>query len=228
MGRIEKVVDEHVASISHDLKNPLSVIAIDVQTLEDQFSEQVSPDARHALRRIAKNVAFMDRVIRELLDLSAIDCHRLDLRREPADLARLVSDIIDRSVPPAERERVCFQAVEPARVLIDVTRIERVIANLVENALHYAPGMPVVVRVDALAGLARVSVIDLGPGLDERDLASLFTKHQRARTNSRRDGAGLGLYVSRKIVEAHEGRIGGTSRVGRGSTFYFELPLYED
>jgi signal transduction histidine kinase len=228
MGRIEKVVDEHVASISHDLKNPLSVIAIDVQTLEDCFGEQFSRDAKVALRRIAQNVAFMDRMIRDLLDLSALDCQRLELHRERVDLARLLPEIVDRSVLASDRGRVGIDAHEPAVVRIDATRIERVIANLLQNALMYAPETPVVMRLDTHDGFARVSVIDLGPGLTEEEVASLFAKHQRGRGTLHRDGSGLGLFVSRKIIEAHNGRIAAHSRVGRGSTFYFELPLYDD
>jgi signal transduction histidine kinase len=228
MGRIEQVVDEHVASISHDLKNPLSVIAIDVKTLEDCFGEQFSRDARTALRRIALNVAFMDRMIRDLLDLSALDCNRLQLHRDRIDLARLLPDTVERSVIECDRSRVCVDAHEAAVVRCDVTRIERVVANLLLNALTYAPATPVVLRLQTIGGYARVSVIDLGPGLSEDEVATLFAKHHRGRATLHRDSSGLGLFVSRKIIEAHNGRIGAESRIGRGSTFYFELPLFDD
>jgi two-component system, OmpR family, phosphate regulon sensor histidine kinase PhoR len=228
MGAIEELVDEHVATIRHDLKSPLSVIAIDAKVLEEHHSDKIPAGIRSALRRIAANVAFMDRMVRELIDLSGIEAGRLRLHREPIDLARLLPKVIDRCVAPSNRASVCLDAPMHARVMIDTSRIERVVANLLDNAFAYAPMSPVVVRLVSAQAHARVSVSDLGPGLGPAQLEALLVKHHRAPSSSYREGAGLGLYVSRRIVEAHGGRLTVTSRVGRGSTFTFELPLYNE
>jgi signal transduction histidine kinase len=146
--------------------------------------------------------------------------------REPTDLQRLLAAVVDRVVPSRDRARVCIEAHASALVLVDVPRIERVVANLLQNALKYAAGTPVVVRLETRESRARVSIIDSGPGLHDDDIASLFAKHRRGRQAGKRDGSGLGLYVSRKIVEAHGGRIAADSPEGRGAHFFFELPLY--
>jgi signal transduction histidine kinase len=220
-------IEEHVVTISHDLKNPLSVIALDVKVVEDCYRDSIPDEVLNVLRRIAANVAFMNRIVHDLLDLSALDGDRLQLHREVVDLAQLLPDTIARCVSPNEQHRVCIDAARDAPVLADIIRIQRVVANLVGNALAYAPTMPIVVRLDSVLRCARVSVIDLGPGLSEQELAELFAKHYRAPSAMGRDGSGLGLYVSRRIIEAHGGTITAASRPRGGSTFSFTLPLYD-
>lgn len=219
------LLEEDVAAISHDLKNPLSVIALEVELLDGKLGEESSQDARSALRRIARNVAFMDRIVHDLLDLSSLHCERLEMLREPASLEQLLPETIDRAVSWRDRERVCVDARTHAPVLIDIPRIERVIENLIANALKYAPGM-VIVKLDIRGSRARVSIIDSGPGLTDEEVSGLFVRHHRGTGAGKQDGSGLGLYVSRKIIEAHDGRIAVDSVLGRGSQFYFELPLY--
>jgi CheY-like chemotaxis protein len=109
---------------------------------------------------------------------------------------------------------------------MDPNRIERVLVNLVQNALKYSPhDSPIVVRVGARGRTAVVSVVDRGPGLTAEEVSYVFDKYRRTPTAEQRDGLGLGLYISRKIVEAHRGRIGVDPGPGPGSTFHFDLPL---
>jgi signal transduction histidine kinase len=164
-------------------------------------------------------------MVHELLDLSSIDCARLEVVREPTDLETLLVDVLDRVVSSRDRANIEIEVKSRAMAMVDVQRIERVVANLVQNALKYAPDQPVLVRLETTGERACVSVIDSGPGLGPDEIDSLFSKHRRCRTAGRRDGSGLGLYVSRKIVEAHDGFIGVETNSG-GSRFYFEIPLY--
>jgi signal transduction histidine kinase len=219
------LLEEDVAAITHDLKNPLSVIALEVELLDGKLGDQPSQDARSALRRIARNVAFMDRIVHDLLDLSSLHCERLEMLREPASLELLLPEIVDRAVSHRDRERVCVDVRALAPVLIDVGRIERVVENLLQNALKYAPGM-VIVKLDTRGTRARVSIIDSGPGMSGEEVSGLFARYHRGTGAGKQDGSGLGLYVSRKIIEAHDGRIAVDSVLGRGSQFFFELPLY--
>jgi signal transduction histidine kinase len=110
-------------------------------------------------------------------------------------------------------------------VVVDDMRIQRVVANLVQNALKYSPASSgIVVRLERDEACARVSVIDAGPGISPAEATYVFDKYKRAKSARAQEGTGLGLYVSRKIVEAHGGRIGVDSVRGAGSRFYFELP----
>jgi signal transduction histidine kinase len=101
-------------------------------------------------------------------------------------------------------------------------RIERVLSNLVANALKHGAPAPVTVRLEVVRRFARISVIDGGPGMTAEHAREMF---ERYRHGSQSQGYGLGLYISRHIVEAHGGRIGVASAPGRGSRFYFELPI---
>jgi two-component system phosphate regulon sensor histidine kinase PhoR len=214
-----------VAEIVHDLKSPLSTIALEAAALRLRLDGSGVRDARVALARIGQNVDFMDRVIHDMLDVALIGAGHFAIHRRSVELVALVSDVVDRSVQARDRDRVAFHGGESILAVIDDLRIERVTANLLSNATKYSPrGSPIVVTVERLARTARVSVIDTGPGLSPDEALCVFDKYRRATSAGKHDGAGLGLYVSRKIVEAHGGRVG-VERVGIGSRFYFELPV---
>ena len=217
--------EEDVAQIVHDLKNPLSTIALEVCLLDDKLAHGHPSDTRDALARITHNVEFLDRMVQDLLDLCSFDAGRLELNRRPTELRMLLEQIIDRVVPTRDRGRVSLHAAEPLTTSIDDLRIERVVANLLQNALKYAPEITgIVVGLAAVNDAIRVSVTDAGPGMTPAETGYVFDKFRRASTAGAREGSGLGLYVSRKIVEAHGGRIDVTSVPGAGSQFFFELP----
>jgi len=160
--------------------------------------------------------------VSDLLDLTSHEAGKLELRLERVDLARLLHEGLGRSVSSLERARVTLEVRDVLYVNADETRIERVLTNLVCNALKYCEG-PIVVRLDARGAYACVSVIDSGPGLSAEEQRMIFERYRRASTTQQ--GHGLGLHTSRRIVEAHRGRIGIASQPGRGSRFFFELPI---
>jgi PAS domain S-box-containing protein len=217
--------EDDVAQIVHDLKNPLSTIALETCLLDDKLARGNPSDMRDAFARITHNVEFLDRMVQDLLDLCSLDAGRLQLHRRPTELHALLEQIIDRVVPTRDRERVSLQPAEPLTTSIDDLRIERVVANLLQNALKYAPrSSRIVVRLAAASDAIRISVSDAGPGIAPAEIGSVFDKFRRASTAGGHEGSGLGLYVSKKIIEAHGGQIGVTSVRGAGSQFFFELP----
>lgn len=218
--------EEDVAQIVHDLKNPLSTIALETRLLDDKLAHGRPSDARDALARISRNVDFLDRMVHDLLDLCSLDAGRLELHSNPTELRMLLEQIIDRVVPTRDRGRVSLHAAEPLTISIDALRIERVVANLLQNALKYAPKTTgIVVGLTATEHAIRVSVTDAGPGMTPAETGYVFDKFRRAGAAGSGEGSGLGLYVSKKIVEAHGGRIAVTSVPGAGSQFFFELPV---
>lgn len=214
--------DEDVVQIIHDFKGPLSTIALEAELLD--YSEAPRPSG--AARRIMLNVAFLDRMIHDLLDLSALDSGRFTLYRAPTELRDLLEQVLERVVSTRDRERVHLLCSRRITLDLDGHRIERVVANLLQNALKYAPpDSTIVVRLDCFSDHVSISVADVGPGIPPNEQGTVFDKYRRVAATRGREGSGLGLHVSKGIVEAHGGRIGVDSIHGEGSRFFFDLPV---
>ena len=217
--------DDEVAALAHDLKNPLTIIMLESSQIETRLGPKIPPTVLRGLERIAQNASYIDRLVSDLLDMAASDAGRLELRLDRIDLSRLLRDAVGRAVPTQERGRIRLDIRDVLFVNGDEIRLERVVTNLVHNALKYGGEQgPVTVRLDARGAYACVSVIDTGPGLSAEDARMVFDRFRRAKTETQA-GHGLGLYTSRRIIEAHKGRIGIASQLGRGARFFFELPI---
>jgi signal transduction histidine kinase len=215
-----------LAQIVHDLKNPLSSIALEAELLDARLDVGDRRDAAQSIDRIRRNISFLDRLIYDLMDVCTLSNGHFDLRCEVCDLRRLLGSVVERVVPAAERSRVFLDTPELAHVEVDELRVERVISNLLDNALKYSPPRgAIVVRLTREHHAAQVSVCDTGPGLSPAEIALVFEPYRRAASALGRPGTGLGLYVSKQIVEAHGGRIGVESVRGAGARFFFALPL---
>jgi signal transduction histidine kinase len=217
--------EDDVAQIVHDLKSPLTTIALEAELLEHKLSVGDHIDVHHSMARITRNAWFLERMVQDLLDLCSVEAGHLELHPAPTELRTLLEDVIERVTTTRDRRRVFLRADEPLTIEIDDLRIERVVANFLQNALKYAPQHTgIVVRLDHLPHRACVSVIDAGPGLTADDALHVFDKYTRTASARAHEGTGLGLYVSKRIVEAHGGSIGVESVQGAGSRFFFELP----
>ena len=211
-----------VAQIVHDLKNPLATIALEMGLLEHKL---VQSDLKTVVTRVSRNVAFLDRMVQDLLDVGSMEVDCFHVHRAPCDIYQLIEHVLERSIATRDRARVEFHAHETATLELDELRIERVVANLVANALKYSPSRSrVVIRLDVHESVVRVSVTDQGPGIRPDEASFIFDKYRRASSADGHEGNGLGLYVSKRIVEAHRGQIGVISEVAVGSCFFFELP----
>jgi len=218
------VPSDDVAALAHDLKNPLTIIMLEAMQIEQRLGSRGTPAVQRGLERISQNAAYIDRLVSDLLDMSSAEAGKLDLRLERLDLSRLLRDAVGRAVPTQDRERVKLDIRATLFALGDEIRIERVISNLVHNALKYGADGGITVRLDARGKYACVSVIDAGPGLTAEESRLVFERYRRTNTSLAPTGYGLGLYTSRRIIEAHKGRIGIVSQPGKGSRFFFELP----
>jgi len=223
--RAATVEDEDVASLAHDLKNPLTIIMLEATQIEQRLALRITPAVQRGLERIHQNAAYIDRLISDMLDMAQADAGQLELRLDRIDLSRLLQDAVGRAVPTQDRNRVHLEIRDVLFVNGDEMRLERVVSNLVHNALKYGGDFgPVTVRLDARGAYACVSVIDTGHGLTAEESRIVFERYRRAKKSAEQQGYGLGLYTSRRIVEAHKGRIGIVSAPGKGSRFFFELP----
>jgi signal transduction histidine kinase len=222
---------EFVSMVSHELRTPLTSIQGYAELLLED--ERIGEAQRESLNSIKKNSDRLLGLITDLLDLSRMEAGRLDLHRTSLDLVHLIREVAGslRPLIEAKRQRLRLDLGEalPA-AWADADRVTQILTNLISNAHKYTPvegSITVAARSDD--GFVRVDVSDTGIGLSPEDQAQLFTKFFRAHDRSRQagGGTGLGLVITRFLVELHGGRITVSSVPGQGSTFGFSLPTVE-
>ncbi len=231
-------MDAFLALASHELKTPLTSISGNIQLAERRLDQAVeghvvrATDLAPLLGRARRNLKRMDRLVDDLLDMSRIQADHLQLRLDRYDLAAVVRDAVDerRQLDPTRAIRLELPAESPIPMRADGERIGQVVLNYLTNALKYAPperSIDVGVRVEGAE--ARVWVRDEGPGLSDADQRHIWDRFYRVKGVEHQSGSsvglGLGLYISKTIVERHGGRVGVESAPGAGATFWFTLPL---
>ena len=225
---LERMREEYVSLISHDLRSPLSAISMAAELLEHMLSAKGLTVEAGNVARIRQSTARIKAMIEDLAESTNLESGHFSLRRKPLDLGALVAELCARTCLPPEAGRVSVEVVgdPPPRVEADPDRIERALANVLTNALKYSPpDAPIQVRCWAAGGEAFVSIQDHGPGIDGQDRQRIFEKYYRSSAQHGADGVGLGLYITHLIVEAHGGRLWVDSQPGNGSTFYLGLPI---
>jgi PAS domain S-box-containing protein len=224
---LEAKREEFVSMVAHDIRQPLAVIQGQGQMLQANLRTGKTERALGSADAIVVSAKRMGAMIRDLVDSARLEMGQLELVREPLDLPSFVADMLARlaGTPGGQRLRLAeSECLTP--VWADPDRLERILGNLVSNALKYSPpASAVVISLAERDGLAEVAVSDSGPGIRPEDVPHVFERLFRASEEHRRESLGLGLYITRMLVEAHGGRIWVESQVGEGSTFYFTLPL---
>jgi signal transduction histidine kinase len=226
MRQLQRRREEYLALISHDLRAPLTAILGRAQLLVRWLTQHGLAREAESAKIVVESSHRMNALIKDALEHSRIDAAIDAQQRSVIDLVTVVRQMLDQSIAPDDRARVTLDAIPTLLVVVEVAQIERVIVNLLTNALKFSPpATPIVVHVAQQATDAIVSVTDQGIGIAPEDLPHLFEKHYRAQTVGQIAGNGLGLYSSRLIVEAHGGQLWAERTVGAGSTFTMALPL---
>ncbi|HEX2190994.1 MAG TPA: ATP-binding protein, partial [Longimicrobiaceae bacterium] len=220
--------DEVLAVVSHDLRNPLSVISFSSEVLLRAWADETERvGERKQLEGIHLSTQRMRRLIDDLLDVARVDAGELSVDPAPVQVGRLLLDALELHAPLAEEKAILTRvriAADAPPVRADADRVLQVLSNLLGNAIRFTPrGGGITVGADVEEDVVRFSVSDTGPGIPEEHLPHVFDRFWRAQ-RSRRQGAGLGLAIARGIVEAHGGRIWAESTPGEGSVFRFTLP----
>ena len=229
-----KARDEFLSIASHELKTPLTSLMMQVQLRQRALTTGDAPAfSPEALARMAasdvRQVDRLTRLVDDILDVSRISSGRLTLELgDLVDLTAAVGDVLERSAPvlAAAGCEVAFDA-PPAPIVgrWDRARLEQVVLNLLTNAIKYGRGRPIRCSVAATTQRASFMIHDEGVGIAPLDQERIFQIFERAISANEVSGLGLGLYIARRLVEAHGGSIRVTSRVGEGATFTVELPL---
>ncbi len=217
--------DEMLAVVTHDLRTPLSAIITAAALQLAASGNENSRSMRAYAETIERSAQHMNRLIRDLTDLGQIDAGRFAIEPAPHDVSLLLRHVADTLQPVAARQRSEIRldvagSVPP--VVCDGDRVIQVLSNLVSNAIKV--GAPsITIRVERRGPVILFTVSDTGPGIAPRDLPFMFDRYWRAAA-AHYKGTGLGLPISKGIIDAHSGRIWVESQLGAGTRFFFTLP----
>jgi signal transduction histidine kinase len=233
-GRELEVASKHksqfLANMSHELRTPLNAILGYAELMLDSIYGEPSEKMRNVLERLQSNGRHLLGLINDVLDLSKIEAGQLTLSLNDYSLGDMVHGVVSAVEPLAAKKRLAFTA----RVAPDLPsghgderRLSQVLLNLVGNAIKFTDKGEVAVRASAANGTFTVAVCDTGPGIPVVDQAKIFEEFQQADSSitRKKGGTGLGLSIAKRIIEMHGGRIWVESEPGKGSTFYFTLPV---
>lgn len=217
--------DEFIALASHELKTPLTTIKGYLQLLARKEQDRVNA---LFIDKTLDQVGKLNSLVADLLDVSKIEAGKLQFNLEVFDLRLVLKDVMETFPYTYKTHKIIFHDMpEPVFVHADKQRIEQVINNLLTNAIKYSPGADLVeVSVSKDADLVTVKVKDFGIGLKEEHKHKIFTRFYRADGVVNVSGLGIGLHLTKEIIDRHNGQIGVESEFGVGSEFYFSLPAY--
>jgi signal transduction histidine kinase len=215
--------DDLLRTISHDIRTPLNTMLLHAQIIAELAGPE-SPLTRRAdsILTSGRQVA---RMISDMVDVARLESGTLELELEPVDFAAYVAELLERLAGTLDMDRVRLETeARLAPVVLDPRRFERVLVNLISNALKYSSD-EVVVRICPRAPHVALEVLDRGVGIVPEDQPKIFQRYYRSGTPSAREGLGLGLYIVTMLVQAHGGKIELESEPGEGSVFRVLLPL---
>jgi signal transduction histidine kinase len=224
--------DSFLSMVSHELRTPLTALQLQVQLLLREARPSADLVPRLVLKRlplIERNVKRLEALVGDLLDLFRLSTGRLELEVGvgPVDLSALVGEVANR-LDSLGSEAGCeiVQEIEPHVTGVwDRDLLERVIHNLLINAIKYGPGKPITVRLKSDGSVVRLSFEDHGIGVDPKDYLRIFERFERAVSEWRYGGLGLGLWTVKRIVNASGGEVSVSSQLGAGAIFTVELPI---
>lgn len=227
--RVAQMKDDFIATVSHELRTPLFALQGFLELLRSGKVQQ-EETRQEFLGTAAQNAQRLMALVNDLLDISRLESGRAKLELAPVDVDELIADTFESLRGLASDKQIALtheKPPSPLSVLADRAKLRQVLVNLIGNAVKFSePQQAVVVSARSEGDMVRISVTDHGPGIPKEELPRLFSKFYQAEKPLTRTtgGAGLGLYISKQIVEAHGGVLGVESALGQGSTFYFQVP----
>ncbi len=223
--RLEELRDNLTHMVVHDMRSPLAIVQMSLEMLKTMLtglSEQESKLLDGALR----GAQTMNRMTTQLLDVSRLEAGQMPLNNAVCDLAAIAQAALEAIAPLLGDRHAVLEAREPLTALCDAVLLRRVLDNLLSNALKFTPpGKEITLSIVREGNAAQLGVTDTGPGIPEEYHQKIFEKFSQIAGEQQSRGTGLGLTFCKLAVEAHGGKIGVDSEIGRGSTIWFTLPL---
>ena len=227
--------DDFLMVASHELRTPLTSLQLTASSVLRQLQRAdgrslPAPVLDERMRTVKRQLDRLEQLINALLDVSRLGTRRLDLQLERVDLVEVANDVLERLRDEASRQNVALELQAPPSLpgLWDRSRLDQILTNLVTNAIKYGQSKPVDVVVTGADGRAEVRVVDRGIGVEPDQQERIFGKFERAASQRNYGGLGLGLWITRELVELMRGEVRVDSTPGQGATFIVSLPREDE
>ena len=229
----DKLRRELIANVAHDLRSPIASIRGYLETMQIRDKQISDTERKRYISILLESICGLEKLIEQLFELSKLDARQIQPDQEPFSIKDLVYDVMMKFMPQAEKNNITLQAkIDDGlpQAYADIRMIERVLSNLIDNAIRYTPAQGKVI-LDAVVkdSKLQLSISDTGKGIADEDIPHIFDRFYRAEKSRSisTGGSGLGLSIVKKIMEIHENNIQVESKVGKGTTFIFEVDIYK-
>jgi signal transduction histidine kinase len=225
--KLDRLHEEHTSIVAHDLRSPIQALSLQAELLLKNREDGEVRVAVPAVERMTRATKALAAMVDDLLDASRIESGQLRIEPRPTDVGGATAELVEQLRPTLGQHPVeVVVAADVPLIAIDPKRLDRIVTNLLENAGKYSdPTGAIRVAVERSGDGAVIRIEDHGPGIAPEELPRLFERfYQTVRARAKRSGLGLGLYITKGLVEAHGGRVGVESTPGVGSTFRVWLP----
>ena len=227
--QLARLREDFVSTLTHDLKTPLLGTIETIHSLQEEQFGSIDSEQRKILTMMERSQQSMLKLVKTMTDVYRNDLEGLSLERSPVNLQPLLAETVSELTQLAQSRQIevtLTSAKQEFWAWGDELQLRRVFENLLINAINHAPRKSCVeTRIETVGNQPQVAVRDRGPGIDPDELSHLFERFYQSHSNRRAKGSGLGLYLSRQIVEAHNGKIWAESRDPQGAVFYCRLPV---
>ncbi len=218
---------ELISKIAHELRSPLTSVKGFAATLVKRWDRFTDEQRLQFVETIHADAERMGRIVSEVLDLARLEAGRLEIHPRPVGIHEIARQSADHLAALAGGDRVAVEVDPDLTAYVDPERLGHMLRNLIENAIKFSDEGPITISGRSVGGDVEIVVVDEGVGIEESRVADLFSGPAPAGQRSGPSGTGLGLYLTRRLAEAHGGSISVTSRLASGSTFTLVLPATE-
>ncbi len=226
--KLDQLKDEFVGLVSHELRTPLTVILGALSTVITEEDRLSRSQVKELIGDAYYEAETLSNILANLLELARAQANRLQIAEEPVSVGEIIDVVTNRLKQQPMSHKIVVYCDKSLMAMADKVRVQRILHNLLDNAIKYSPpGTEIEIFTQQNFNEVLIGVKDHGKGISPEEQGKLFEAFQRLEQNGKSRGTGLGLVVCQRLVEAHGGRMWVESQPGRGSTFYFTLPILD-
>lgn len=227
--KTSKYKTEFLSNMSHELRTPLNVIIGFSDLLLERLYGDLNSNQIDYLNNVSSSAQHLLNLINQILDLSKIEAGKLELSLKPFNITEMVKDLIISVKPMCEKKGLLLTQEgfdEPKTIVADLTRLKEILFNLLSNAIKFTPKGKISLFFSETEMIWKFDIVDTGIGIDKKDFDQLFQEFKRGQSEfvNNSEGTGLGLVLTKRLVNLHGGEIWFVSELGKGSTFSFTIP----